>query len=205
MIGQLIRTGTLLVLAAALVGCAPSGPIGVDQMAPSMQYRGFSLPRPEDPRWRLETTDQSPRNAAFFFDPLSESHTFSALVRHVSLPSEAASAAQFRDFVADQFTLNPDRFEAVNMSFELDNVQGQEAVRFRTKVIDKEPASPIKPLTLTIVGFAVKHPSFDNELIWAEYTERGTDAEVNGDLDKVGQKFLSSIILESRPGRPIQR
>lgn len=193
----------LLALIWAIGACAPVGTIGVDQMAANLQYRGFSLPRPDDSRWQLDAAQQSPRSAQFFFAPLSATHTFSASVENREAPADISNAAEFRRYAEQSFTLDAARFEMISRTFDNTTVQSQPAIKYAIKALDNRPDAPEQPLVLTLAGYVVKHPSWPNTVIWVEYSERGTRSEVDGTLDRVGRAFVDSVVLESRPGQPL--
>jgi hypothetical protein len=49
-----------------------------------------------------------------------------------------------------------------------------------------------------MVGFVAIHPGWPNSVVDAEYSERGTEAEVDGTLDVVGGEFLNAAFCKLR-------
>ena len=198
-------------LSAVLAGCVSqdmvitpgyAGPdkVPTSRMTAHMQYRGFAILRPEDARWFSRIGEQSPLEAVFRFEPLSTTHSFFASVRNTRLAISPRDADEFKKYVDSTVTQIGPRYELISYESEAARIQGQPAVRYKLKLLDKAAQGTDEPLVMTMIGFDVIHPSWDRTMISAFYSERGRKDEVTGELDKVGEDFLSHVVLESAPG-----
>jgi hypothetical protein len=186
------------------------------RMMPLMKYSGFSILRPEDPRWYARYDEQSAYNAIFRFHPLSPTHTFFAAVENLIF-TNSTNPDEFKAYfdmsitnlgVSDEFKAYTDaaitnqgvRTHVFFYQSELTTFQGQCCVRYKAKSWAKSQYVN-EPLVLTDAGFWVIHPSSKNTIIYAHYSERGKPEEITGELDKAGEDFLSKIILESAPDK----
>ncbi|MEW6304843.1 MAG: hypothetical protein AB1705_15315 [Verrucomicrobiota bacterium] len=179
-----------------------AGPAKVtrDRMAEHMQYRGFAILRPADPRWYFRYGEQNPLTALFRLEVSSPAHSFFGSVRHQRLPTAPGTPGAFKEYVdAEMKRLGP-RHELVAYESEVTTLQGQPCVRYKQRVWDRAAVGADEPLLMTVVGFHVIHPTWERTVIVASYSERVPKDEVAGNLDGVGADFLSRVVLESAPG-----
>ena len=192
----------LLLLSISLslnfVGCVfPQEYVTTSMMEPELQYRGFVIKRPSDSRWVSKRSEQLPIQASLSIPLDSPTHTFYALVTHERLPEGKESKKEFKEYVDQQNTTLGPRHEMISYESKFTEKQGLPCVEYRAKVLDKAPLNSSIPLVMTMTGFIVIHPSFENTMIDAHYSERGTEKEVDGTLDTVGKSLLSGIYFET--------
>jgi len=69
------------------------------QMQAKMQFRGFSVNRPEDSRWFVNIHEQNPRLAMFRFKTESETHSFYASATHQKIAIQPKTIEEFKAYV----------------------------------------------------------------------------------------------------------
>jgi hypothetical protein len=178
----------------------PQTEIPIDRMPPVMQYQGFTVSRPDDPRWITHPDEQSASDGSFRFRRLSPTHTFFAAARVRNIDISPTNSEEFKAYVDTAITNRGT--ELVSFQSEATTLQGQWCVRYKAKFSTKPQKK--EPLTITETGFWVIHPSWDKTVVMASYSERGRPDELKGDLDPIGENFLSKIVLESAPGKKIE-
>lgn len=80
--------------------------------------------------------------------------------------------------------------------------QGQPAVIYQIKTLDKKPANSNRPLVMKIKGYSVLHPFLEGTIIDANVSERGTRSEVDGTIDALGTKLIDGVVLKTSPRDP---
>lgn len=188
----------VFIIAFTLLLAACASPIVTSsQMAAVLHYSGFAVRRPADAHWFLVPGEQQQNRAFFHYEQPSPTHTFFAQVTRYEMPANPARPEEFKKNVDLMMTRHGPRHEILSYESSLGEKQGQTAVYFRLKVLDKEPANSNAPLVMTMVGFVAIHPGWPNSVVDAEYSERGTEAEVDGTLDLVGGEFLNAVLLQT--------
>ena len=168
----------------------------VTKMDHVLKFRGFSIQRPTDDRWRLHSDNQKPHIASFYFAPLSPTHSFNATVQIRGLPADFATKPEFKEFVDTKLREHGSRFEELSFISTLTELSGEWAVNYELRYLDKHPVNSSTPLFMTIKGFMYLHPYWKKSVIDAFYSERGTAAELDGTLDPVGQELIDGTSPE---------
>ena len=60
------------------------------------------------------------------------------------------------------------------------------------------------PLAARTRGFVCLHPSYKNIVVWAEYSERGLEDELDDKLMAEGEAFLKGVQLEYAAGKAVR-
>ena len=170
--------------------------IPVSEMDYVLKFRGFSLQQPTDDRWLLHSDDQEPHIASFYFDPLSPTHSFNATIQIRSLAADFSTKQEFKEFVDTKLREHSPRFEELSFISTLTELNGEWAVTYELRYLDKNPVNSSAPLLMTIKGFMYLHPYWKKSVIDAFYSERGTEAELDGTLDPVGQELIDTTSPE---------
>lgn len=176
----------------------PAGATGitVSEMDYVLKFRGFSIQQPTDDRWRLHSDNQEPHIASFYFAPLSPTHSFNATVQIRGVPADFATKQEFKEFVDTRLREHGSRFEELSFTSTLTELNGEWAVTYELRYLDKNPVNSSTPLFITIKGFMYLHPYWKKRVIDAFYSERGTEAELDGTLDPVGQELIDGTSPE---------
>jgi hypothetical protein len=87
-------------------------------------------------------------------------------------------------------------YEELSFTSTLTELNGEWAVTYELRYLDKDPANSTTPLLMTIKGFMYVHPYWKNSVIDAFYSERGTAAELDGALDPLGQELINATSPE---------
>lgn len=170
--------------------------IPVSEMDYVLNFRGFSIQQPTDDRWRLHSDNQDPHIASFYFVPLSPTHSFNAKIQIRGLPADFATKQEFKAFVDTKLREHSSRFEELSFISTLTELSGEWAVTYELRYLDKNPVNSSTPLFMTIKGFMYLHPYWKKSVIDAFYSERGTEAELDGTLDPVGQELIDGTSPE---------
>lgn len=191
---------------ALLTGCVfpPAGKMTSAQMGATMQYRGFSVKRPDDLRWYALKTEHSPLIALFRLDIKSPTHTFYASIENKKIAIQPRSIDEFKAYIDKELLALGPRHESLKYQSKAITKQGQWAVVYIHEVLDKAAANSDFPLVMKVTGYAVLHPTWERTMIDVSYSERGLAGEVDGTLDPVGKAFLKGVVLESQPKIPLQ-
>lgn len=176
----------------------PAGETGipVSEMDYVMKFRGFSIQKPTDDRWQLYSDNQKPHIASFYFVPLSTTHSFNATVQIRGVPVAFATKQEFKEFVDARLREHDSRFEELSFTSTLTELNGEWAVTYELRYLDKNPVNSSTPLFMTIKGFMYVHPYWKNSVIDAFYSERGTEAELDGALDPLGKELIETTSPE---------
>ena len=188
-------TGTQVVAKDAAKPAGATG-IPVSEMDYVLKFRGFSIQKPTDNRWQLYSDNQKPHVASFYFVPLSPTHSFNATVQLRGVPEDFATKQDFKKFVDTRLREHDSRFQKLSFTSTLTELNGEWAVTYELRYLDKNPANSTTPLFMTIKGFTYVHPYWKKSVIDAFYSERGTEAELDGTLDPVGQELIDGTSPE---------
>lgn len=93
-------------LGAALAGCAPAT-IGWFDMAPRLEFHGFSFDRPPNPHWYVRRSEATPTHVLVRREPTqpSDTHGFHASVGLGELDAQPQTHEEFGELALD----GPDR------------------------------------------------------------------------------------------------
>lgn len=196
----------LFSLVLLVSGCVllPSGTITTSQMGSTMEFRGFSVKRPEDPRWFVNLYEQDSCRTMFRFKTTSPTHTFYAYAINGKMETAPATKEEFKAYIDKENTILNQRHELLSYESKLVEKQGQWAVEYRTKVLDKAAANSNAPLVMKLTGYTILHPDWERTIIDVVYSERGTREEVNGTLDPIGQAWVDGVVIQHLDKTPIK-
>jgi hypothetical protein len=206
--------GFLLSIVASLflAGCVISpdyiGPDEVsatpDHMPERLQYRGFSLARPEHPGWFVKVSEQSHTHAIIRCKLPGPTHTAFVSVNLGALPRAASSREDFAELAREDHIKDTNRFAIISYQQTEVMIQGQWAIKYEIRIRDSATTnSPDRPLIMLESGFVVNQPTFTNGVLRFFYSERGLPEELNPVIEADGKSIISGVRLESEPGKPL--
>lgn len=195
----------LLSIVSLVSGCvAPQGKIATWQMSSNMQNRGFSVKRPSDNRWYLNTYEQNPYQALFRMNG-SEIHSIFASITLEEIAKHPSSIDEFEQMVESMMTA-----PSVNGTTKLleytstkSTKQGQWCINYSSKSLSAAVNVADRHLIMTMKGFVVLHPNWPKTIIDAHVSQRGDEPDLDPEIDLCGKKLLDGVILESAPGKEI--
>ena len=112
------------------------------------------------------------------------------------VPADFATKQEFKEFVDTRLREHGSRFEELSFTSTLTELNGEWAVTYELRYLDKNPVNSSTPLFMTIKGFMYLHPYWKKSVIDAFYSERGTEADLDGTLDSVGQELIDGTSPE---------
>ncbi|MBT8443334.1 MAG: DUF695 domain-containing protein, partial [Gammaproteobacteria bacterium] len=169
-------------------------PIPAAAMDPILWFDGFYVRRPNDNRWRLTRNYRTPHIASFSFAPLSPTHSFNAGIMVRGLPTDFVTKEEFKAFIDSNVREVGRRFEILSYDSWMTELHGEWAVNYDLLLLDKDPVNAEVPLHMTVKGVLYLHPLRDRMVIDAFYSERGTESDLDGTLDPVGQELIGGTI-----------
>lgn len=175
-------------------------------MPERLQYRGFSIARPEHPGWFVRVREQSHTHAIIRCKLPGQTHTAFVSVGLGALPRAASSRQDFAELAREDHIKDTNRFTIISYEQSDVTIQGQWAIKYEVRTRDSAPAdSPGRPLIMLESGFMVNHPSFTNGVVRMFYSERGVPEELNPAVEADGETIVSGVRLESEPGKPLRQ
>lgn len=191
-----------MVLALGCAG-APTAPasefVEGAQMAPRLQYVGFSIERPAGASWFLRPSEQKRDRALLRRDVGDLPHSFFFEVQMVQLERAAVSHEEFAQLARMDGHLTPPRFELVTYRQERVTVQGQWCIRYDSTVRDlASPRSPGQVLVVVERGFVCKHPSWPGAVVTMHYSEQALPDGLLPVLYAEGEELLRGTRIEIR-------
>jgi uncharacterized protein YceK len=166
--------------------------------APKMIYSGFSVERPQDRRWTVNTNEQTGFYALFRLDPPSPTHSFSVSVTLSVLGGTPADPGNLEELVKNLFSADDtNRFAILDFAVNITTNQGRIGATYTEQLLDRNPADPSAPLLLIRHGYVTPHPDNPNVILQAMYTEQGREDEVNqAEYTSLGKAFLKGVRFE---------
>ena len=198
---------TLILLSALLAlisGCVlpPSGKMTTSQMGATMQYRGFSVKRPDDLRWYALKSEHSPHNAIFRINTKSPTHSFFAEIKNKKIAIQPRTIEEFKTYIDKENLAMGPRHESLSYQSKAIIKQGQWTVAYVNKSLDKAAINSDSTLVMKMTGYTILHPTWDRTVIDVMYSERGLPEEVDGTFDPIGKAFINGVVIESEPKIP---
>lgn len=202
----MIGRRSLVVLASCVaVGCAsatPSDKVDFFQMAPRLEYQGFSFDRPPGTHWYLLQSEQSSTSATLRRETFSitGTHTFYAIVELGSIEKQPESHEQFAELA--RIGQRQAGYEVANVSHaqHLALWQGQWCIRFESShLVTGAPPSPERPLSMILRGYRCLHPAWPRVTLDFFYSERGLPDQLEPKLSEEGEAFLESVRIDVAP------
>jgi hypothetical protein len=202
-LGSFFLTGCEITTAPGFMGPndVPASPF---LMASRLQYRGFSLPRPENSYWHAIVSEQTHTHAIFRRVLSGRTHTAFVSVDLNSMPRPATSPDDFAELVRQDQIQNTNRFVLESYQHHPTTIQGQWAIEFEVTIRDSGAAnSPGQPLTLRTSGYVVRHPTFPDGIVVIRFSERGMPQEFDPKVEAEAKNIIQGVRLESSPGHPL--
>lgn len=174
-------------------------------MAPRLEYQGFSFDRPPNPNWYLLQSEQSHTDVTLrrdFWKP-SETHTFYARVALGGLSEQPNSHEEFAELADPGHQKAPYEVHEEARHTELTTKQGQWCIRYEsTDVVRGAPVAPDRELVMVVRGFRCLHPAFPRTTLDFFYSERGLREEIDPKLWEESKAFLRGVRIDVAPGTP---
>lgn len=193
--GNAVRT-SLLWIVVLLAGCsAKNDRLNQPQMAPRMEYQGFSFARPDSPRWFILNSEAHDSDVTLRWDLHSPTHTFYARVALGNLERQPKSHEEFAE-LARATAKEPDVVRELTRGESLVEVQGQWCIR--TDTVDAvQPATGAAQLRVAVHGYRCLHPSLPQRTLEWFYSEQGLPSEFSAILAEDGEKFLRGVRMDA--------
>jgi hypothetical protein len=188
-----------------LAGCVVApGYTGPDQpkispfkMAERLQYRGFSMPRPEF-GWFVSSSEQTQTHAIVRRRFFGSTHSACVDVDILSLPHAAGSYSDFADLCRQDRISDTNRFTIIAYRQTLTKIQGEWAVEYDLTMRENGGTRNHKDaLTVSESGCIVRHPSFPNTVVRMKYCERGEPSDFNADLAVSAKKLIETVRIDA--------
>jgi len=109
-------------------------------------------------------------------------------------PDGKEATEEFKAFIDSRLQDSGPRFELLSFDSSMTELHGQWAINYQALFLDKTPSVSETPLHMTIKGVVFLHPLRDRRVIDAFYSERGTEGELDGKLDPVGEELINGTI-----------
>jgi hypothetical protein len=208
-----VAIASTILVCLSLVGCATApGYLGKNEVSASpllmskrLQYRGFSILRPEHSAWFVRVSEQIPPHATIRCRLPGRTHTAFVSVDLTSVPRNAASQADFAEMCRQDHFDDTNRFAVVSYEQHLSTIQGQWAIEFEMTVRDSgAPNAGGKTLIMRESGYVVNQPTFPNGAVRIMYSERGLPEELDAKVEAAGKEVMKGVRLESAPGTPLR-
>jgi hypothetical protein len=202
-----IRIAILLVLFSA-IACVPYtwfDEVRYDNMAPRLEYQGFSFERPPNRQWYFRQSEQTHTSVTLrrdFWVP-SDTHTFYAVVEIGEIDRQPASHEEFAELARSE-KQNAD-YEIRTEFYEqrLTTRQNQWCIRFESSYkIPAHPEVPDRELRMILRGYRCLHPAWPERTLNFFYSERGLPDELDPKLSAEGETFLEGVRIDVAPGTP---
>ena len=202
-----LRTASILLVACA-VACVPYqwfDKVSYYNMAPRLEYEGFSFERPPNRHWYMRQSEESHTQVTLrrdFFLP-SDTHSFYARVGLSSIDRQPETHEEFGELA--RVPPQKAEYEIRNESYEqsLTMRQNQWCIRFDSEhVVLGAPTAPEKELTMRLGGYRCLHPTWPKVTLDFHWSERGLPDEMSSDLAEEGETFLEGVRIDVAPNTP---
>ncbi|MFQ5472998.1 MAG: hypothetical protein ACE5FA_08965 [Dehalococcoidia bacterium] len=206
---MLVRTLSIIV-ATLFVGCIPVpatwfDEIRYDNMAPRLEYQGFSFERPPNRKWYFRQSEQSHTDVTLRREifSLSTTHTFYAQVSLGGIEEVPSSHEEFAELARSKGQEAPYETRTISYKQQLTTRQNQWCIRFDSsyKVIG-HPDVPDRELLMILGGYRCLHPTWRKVTLDFFYSERGLREEIDPKLSEEGEVFLQGVRIDVAPGTP---
>lgn len=203
---SLMKRIFFILLLCFISGCVVTpNKIETWMMQPSLQYRGFSVQRPNNSSWYMINGEQDPLYAIFRLDTNSETHTVNTSIRLQKIPKQPSTIEDFKKIVDDNLLGGVDDSKYVLVSYKSkeSSKQGQWCIEYDLVVWNNIAMNSNQPLLMSMKGYMVIHPAWERTVVDAYFSERGKDNEMDEQLEVDGKSIIEGVVLESSPGVPI--
>ena len=192
-------------LALGLSGCAAlyGEKITHFEMAPRMEYQGFSFNRPESPEWYILRSDQDYTHVTLRRDLPSQTHSFYAMVSLGGIEKQPSSHEEFAEMARSKGQQAAYETHDISLDHELVTIQNQWCIRVETRSLHRgAPVAPLQDLELIVRGFRCLHPAWPKTTLDFFYSERGKPEELDFELSREGEIFLRGVRIDIAPETP---
>lgn len=185
-------------LSLLLQGCLSAIPTGAGHHTP-LEGNGFSILPPGGEGWHLMTKGQVGHFDFVFGKSDSPTHTVVASVTALTAQRSFATPEEFYSFVreAGSTGIDPGRFTVLYSRFEQDNRFGPWSIFKQTLVEDRRAvnAAGQDALLQRTAGYVLVHTAGQRRLVSIEYSERGTQQELDPGFEAQSRKFFEGLRL----------
>ena len=193
---------TALVVLVVWTGCASLDRISYREMAPRLEYQGFSFDRPANSNWYILRSEEQYTSVRIHRDltPTSPTHTFYTAVAIGGVERQPTSHAEFAELARSKGRTAPYQISEISYHQELTTKQGQWCIRVESvDAVRGAPVAPQQTLTMVIRGFRCLHPAFPTATLDFFYSERGLPEELDPNLYEEGEAILRSVRIDVAP------
>lgn len=163
------------------------------------QYHCFSVKPPTGKGWYVVVSEQTPEETVYRLELPTRTHTLLASAYLVPLDP----SLPFEEAAVPHGLGDPDRFEYLERTHDVDASRDVPCVRYSLRLLDKRaPNSPSAPLHMIDRGMVCAHPSIPDTAVRASFSERGLPEELDESLWTELETFLRGVELESEPANP---
>jgi len=195
----------LAVLALVTSASCARDTIDYFQMAPRLEYQGFSFDRPPNAMWYIRREEETPAAVLLRrnFEKPSATHSFWARVALERLAAQPASHEEFAKLADPPVQKADYSVREQSRRVELTTWQSQWCIRFETvDLVHGAPVDPNADLVLTLRGYRCLHPAFPKVMLSFYYSERGQQSELDPALSDEGEAFLRGVRIDVAPHTP---
>lgn len=203
-----LRVASTLVALLFLSACVPYqwfDKVGYYNMAPRLEYQGFSFDRPPNRNWYMRQSEEFHTEVMLRRDFLipSDTHTFFAKVGLGGIDKQPETHEEFAELARVPPQKAP--YEIRNLSYhqELTTRQDQWCIRFDSShLVIGAPTAPNEELMMRLGGYRCLHPAWPKVILDFYWSERGLPKEMSSDLIEEGETFLSGVRIDVAPSTP---
>lgn len=201
---MMYRIAIVGVVSALCAGCATlDGRIDYFEMAPRLEYTGFSFDRPPGPEWFIVDAEQTYTSVTLRRETRSETHSFYAIVALSGLEDQPGSHEEFLELARPRRQQASYSVEELSREQSPVSIQNQWCLRFDTlAAVRGAPIAPDRELRMTVRGFRCLHPANPRTTLDFYYSERGLPDEIDPELADEGERFLRGVRIDVAPGTP---
>jgi hypothetical protein len=193
------KIAALFIFAVLATGCMR---VSTAQMAPQLQYCGFTVKRPADNRWYMNRSENEPLRACFRMDG-SRTHSIYTMIDVSCMQSSSKTIDEFEQNWRAEKTQTSGRMKLLEYTSSQSLKQGQWCINYSLKSLDLNPINSATPLVMTMKGFVVLHPNVTNAVVDAYVSQRGEESELSPEIDNSGKSIVDGVRLESAQGKEL--
>ncbi len=159
-----------------------------NQLPESIDFHGFSIPRPKNSEWYVRKDEISSRSVTFRQEFKSKTHTFYAKTELVDLPKGITTIEDLKAYLEREYH-SSQRMKVTSKEFKIIEDNGRKAVVFIVESDDNDTK-----LKMYIRGFAGINPFHKETYLASEYSERGLESEIKDpQVRGTADAYMSSI------------
>lgn len=179
--------------------------IGYFDMAPRLEYQGFSFERPPNANWYLLQSEGSHTDVTLRreLQGTSQTHTFYASVSLGGIERRPRDHDDFAELARSRGQQAPYEVRTISYEQRLVTRQNQWCIRFDSSHIARgSPRAPQGELTMILRGYRCLHPAWPTTTLDFFYSERGLPHELDPMLLEEGETFLNGVRIDVAPHTP---